>query len=62
MASLPAELESRVLAGRARNEDAVVVSLPPGKALVQTVDVLAPVVNDARAFGRIAAANALSDV
>lgn len=51
-----------MLAGRARNEDAVVVSLPPGKALVQTVDVLAPVVNDARAFGRIAAANALSDV
>ncbi len=40
----------------------MVVSLPPGKALVQTVDVLAPVVNDARAFGRIAAANALSDV
>ena len=29
---------------------------------MQTVDVLAPVVNDARAFGRIAAANALSDV
>lgn len=62
LASLPPELESRVLAGRARNEDAVVVSLPPGRALVQTVDVLAPVVNDARAFGRIAAANALSDV
>lgn len=51
-----------MLAGRARNEDAVVVSLPPGKALVQTVDVLAPIVNDAHAFGRIAAANALSDV
>lgn len=58
----PPELEARVLAGRARNEDAVVLSVPPGRALVQTVDILAPIVNDAFAFGRIAAANALSDV
>ena len=56
------ELEARVLAGRARNEDAVVLSVPAGKALVQTVDILAPIVNDAFTFGRIAAANALSDV
>ena len=53
------ELEARVLAGRARNEDAVVLSVPAGKALVQTVDILAPIVNDAFTFGRIAAANAL---
>lgn len=58
----PSDLEARVLAGRARNEDAVVLSVPPGRALVQTVDILAPIVNDAFAFGRIAAANALSDV
>ncbi|MBB5142024.1 selenide,water dikinase [Desulfovibrio intestinalis] len=56
------DLESRVLAGRARNEDAVVLTVPPGYALVQTVDILAPIVNDAFSFGRIAAANALSDV
>lgn len=66
MRGLPSEtrpdLEARVLAGRARNEDAVVVSVPPGRALVQTVDILAPIVNDAFSFGRIAAANALSDV
>lgn len=55
-------LEDRVIAGRARNEDAVVVRMPPGKALVQTVDILAPIVNDAYWFGRIAACNALSDV
>lgn len=36
--------------------------MPTGYALVQTVDVLAPIVNDGWAFGRIAAANALSDV
>lgn len=57
-----AALEQRVIAGRARNEDAVVVRMPPGKAIVQTVDILAPIVNDAFWFGRIAACNALSDV
>ena len=36
--------------------------VPAGRALVQTVDILAPIVNDAFHFGRIAAANALSDV
>ncbi len=55
-------LESRVLAGRAHNEDAALVSIPAGMAIVQTVDILAPIVNDAYIFGRIAAANALSDV
>lgn len=35
---------------------------PQGKALVQTVDFLTPIVNDPYRFGRIAAANALSDV
>lgn len=56
------DLEARVLAGRACNEDAVVLRVPPSHALVQSVDVLTPVVNDAFAFGRIAAANALSDI
>lgn len=56
------DLESRLLAGRAYNEDAAIVTVPEGYALVQTVDVLAPIVNDGFGFGRIAAANALSDV
>ncbi len=51
-----------MLAGRARNEDAAIVDFPNGRALVQTVDILAPIVNDAYMFGRIAAANALSDI
>ena len=54
--------EARVLAGRARNEDAAVVQIPAGSAIVQTVDILTPIVNDPFHFGRIAAANALSDV
>lgn len=60
--STSSPLESRVLAGRAHHEDAVVVSVPPGLALVQSVDFLSPLVNDGFTFGRIAAANALSDI
>ena len=37
-------------------------SLGDGRALIQTIDVFAPVVDSARDWGRIAAANALSDV
>ncbi len=62
LASSKPALEERVLAGRAHNEDAALVSIPQGMAIVQTVDILAPIVNDAYDFGRIAAANALSDV
>ena len=55
--------DDRVLAGGpGDNEDAVILSLPAGKALVQTVDFFTPVVNDPYKFGRIAAANSLSDV
>jgi selenide,water dikinase len=54
--------EGRLLAGRARNEDAAVLRFPSGGLLVQSVDVLAPLVNDPFRFGAIAAANALSDL
>ncbi len=54
--------DPRLLAGLAGNEDAVVLRLPPGRALVQTVDFFTPIVNDPYRFGQIAAANALSDV
>ena len=41
----------------------MLVKAPPaGLALVQTVDILGPIGNDARLFGQTAAANALSDV
>ena len=54
--------DGRLLAGKAYREDAAVLRVPPGKALVQSVDVLAPLVNDPSRFGAIAAANALSDI
>ena len=52
-----------MLHGFSNNEDAVLVKAPPaGLALVQTVDILGPIGNNARLFGQTAAANALSDV
>lgn len=43
-------------------EDAGLYRIAPGQALVQTVDFFPPIVDDPFLFGRIAAANALSDV
>jgi selenide,water dikinase len=43
-------------------DDAGVYRLAPGLALVQTLDFFPPLVDDPYTFGRIAAANALSDV
>lgn len=51
-----------LLAGTAGLEDAGVFRLDNERALVQTVDFFPPIVDDPRWFGRIAAANALSDV
>ena len=48
--------------GRETSDDAGVYRLSAELALVQTVDFITPVVNDPYDFGRIAAANALSDV
>ncbi len=43
-------------------DDAGVYRLPDGRVLVQTVDFFTPIVDDPYDWGRIAAANALSDV
>jgi selenide,water dikinase len=54
--------DERVLVGIETGDDAAVIDLGGGRALVQTVDFFTPIVDDPRAFGAIAAANALSDV
>jgi selenide, water dikinase len=51
-----------VLVGLDAPDDAGVYAVAPGVALVQTVDFFTPVVDDPFDWGRIAAANALSDV
>ena len=47
--------------GLERPDDAGVYRLSNETALVQTVDFFTPIVDDPATFGRIAAANALSD-
>jgi len=54
--------DERLLTTPHDNEDAAVVRCPEGKALVQTLDFLTPIVNNPYWFGQIAAANSLSDV
>ena len=51
-----------LLADFSGSEDAGLFRLGPDLALVQTVDFFPPIVDDPRLFGRIAAANALSDL
>jgi selenide,water dikinase len=51
-----------VLVGTSTGDDAGVYLIDRHRALVQTVDFFTPIVDDATAYGQIAAANALSDV
>jgi selenide,water dikinase len=60
--ALPAATAPELLVGSATGDDAAVWRLSDELALVQTVDFFTPVVDDPYDFGRIAAANALSDV
>ena len=59
---LPEYDDPRVLVGSAAGDDAGVYLLNDDEALVETVDVFAPSVDDPYTFGQIAAANSLSDV
>ncbi len=54
--------DPNVLVGHATSDDAGVYRISDTLALVQTVDFFTPIVDDAFDFGRIAAANALSDI
>ena len=51
-----------LLVGVATGDDAAVWRLDAQRALVVTADFITPVVDDARTWGRVAAANAVSDV
>ncbi len=51
-----------MIVGLENSEDAGVYRITDDLALIQTVDFFTPIVNDPFDFGRIAAANALSDV
>jgi selenide,water dikinase len=59
---LPRQIDPNVLVGFETSDDAGVYLLDEETALVQTVDFFTPIVDDPRTFGKIAAANSLSDI
>ena len=59
---LPSVVDPRVLVDAATRDDAAVFRLSDDRALVATTDFFTPIVDNPRAWGAIAAANALSDV
>jgi selenide,water dikinase len=63
LARLPrACADPALLVGMETSDDAAVYQLNPDQAIVATTDFFMPIVDDPRDFGRIAAANALSDI
>ena len=54
--------DARLLVGNDTRDDAAVFDLGNGTALISTTDFFMPIVDDAYDFGRIASANAISDV
>jgi selenide, water dikinase len=62
LGNLPVSSDPRVLVDYRTADDAGVYRIDDARALVQTVDFFTPIVDDPVVYGRIAAANALSDV
>jgi selenide,water dikinase len=59
---LPSQTHPSLLVGAESGDDAAVWRLDETSALVSTVDFITPVVDDARAWGRVAATNSVSDI
>ena len=55
-------VDKKLLVGNSSNDDAAVYDLGNGTALISTTDFFMPIVDDPFDFGRIASANAISDV
>lgn len=62
MQALPIVDHPDLLVGKETSDDAGVIRVREDLALIQTVDFFTPMVNNPHDFGKIAAANALSDV
>ena len=54
--------DKKLLVGNSSKDDAAVYDIGNGTALISTTDFFMPIVDDAFDFGRIASANAISDV
>ncbi len=62
MSQLPVKADPRLLVGTETSDDAGVYQINADTALIQTLDFFTPIIDSPYEFGRIAAANALSDV
>ncbi len=62
VAGLPGTRDRNLLVGPETSDDAGAYRLEGGPILLQTVDIITPIVDDPALFGEIAAANSLSDV
>lgn len=62
LCELPPIDDPAVLVGTSTADDAAVYRLDDTRAIVQTVDLITPIVDDPYDYGQIAAANSLSDV
>lgn len=60
--SLPVKNDPRLIVGNEGRDDAAVYDTGNGQAIISTTDFFMPITDDAFDFGRIAAANAISDV
>jgi selenide,water dikinase len=58
----PQQADPALIVGHGSRDDAAVYDLGDGTAVISTTDFFMPIVDDPRTFGRIAAANAISDV
>lgn len=60
--NIPVQADARLLVGNDSRDDAAVFDLGDGRAMISTTDFFMPIVDDPYDFGRIASANAISDV
>ncbi|RYU83732.1 selenide, water dikinase SelD [Hymenobacter persicinus] len=60
--TVPQIHDEKLLVGNGSRDDAAVYDIGGGQALISTTDFFMPIVDDAYDFGRIASANAISDV
>ena len=59
---IPANQDSRLIVGNDSRDDAAVYDMGDGTAIISTTDFFMPIADDPFTFGKIAAANAISDV
>ena len=62
LACLPSFSDQQLLVGFDSSDDAAIYQVSEEMALISTVDFFSPMVDDPKTFGRIAAANAMSDI